>query len=144
MNINEYLAKKKEFEELTSKNGIQLLSSLFEDLFNNSNYKEVTWTQYTPYFNDGEACVFSVRYPSFLTEQHINTKKEEDLDYDDYDFGDTVYGCPSENKKLLEDFQEKLYLLENVFEAAFGDHAKIRAFQKDGKIEFEVEEYEHE
>lgn len=30
-------------------------------------FNAVTWTQYTPYFNDGDTCRFSVNEPKFLT-----------------------------------------------------------------------------
>lgn len=34
--------------------------SLIKKVFENKNIKAIYWTQYTPYFNDGEACVFRV------------------------------------------------------------------------------------
>lgn len=30
-------------------------------------FQSVVWTQYTPYFNDGDTCTFSVHEPKFLT-----------------------------------------------------------------------------
>lgn len=31
-----------------------------KDIFRNKNVSKISWSQYTPYFNDGEDCVFSV------------------------------------------------------------------------------------
>lgn len=38
-----------------------------------------TWTQYTPYFNDGEACLFGVGEPTFT-----NAPDPQSIEYDDY------------------------------------------------------------
>lgn len=39
----------------------------------------VTWTQYTPYFNDGEACEFSVHEPSFLSMEGFDETDARDV-----------------------------------------------------------------
>lgn len=50
--------------ELVEKELISIISPYKEKLLeNNANY--LTWTQYTPYFNDGDACVFSSNFGSF-------------------------------------------------------------------------------
>ena len=41
------------------------------------------WTQYTPYFNDGERCVFGVEEPWFRTT--ADATRDEDDDEDDAD-----------------------------------------------------------
>ena len=45
------------------------------------------WTQYTPYFNDGEPCVFSVGEPWFRTIDDVKGKTS-DPDDDEYDYED--------------------------------------------------------
>src|SRR5688572_125580 len=42
----------------------------------------VKWTQYTPYFNDGDPCVFSVNEPDFKL-AGVEPKAAEDNDGDD-------------------------------------------------------------
>lgn len=50
------------------------------------------WTQYTPYFNDGEPCVFSVGDPWFRTVDDVKAKAPDaDEDDEDYD-GEDRYG----------------------------------------------------
>lgn len=46
------------------------------------------WTQYTPYFNDGEPCVFSVNEPWFKTVDDVKRPETADGDEDEYDDGD--------------------------------------------------------
>ena len=41
----------------------------------------LAWTQYTPWFNDGEACEFGVNCPYVLTQKLVD---DEDLDTSDY------------------------------------------------------------
>jgi hypothetical protein len=45
--------------------------------------KAISWTQYTPYFNDGDACTFGVNDPFVLTEEEL----EDGITYED----DTVF-----------------------------------------------------
>lgn len=49
----------------------------------------VVWSQYTPYFNDGDECVFSVNEPSFVTK---NFDVEDILNPYEYE-DDDEYGC---------------------------------------------------
>lgn len=50
--------------ELVEKELISIISTHKEKLLkSNANY--LTWTQYTPYFNDGDACVFSSNFGNF-------------------------------------------------------------------------------
>jgi hypothetical protein len=82
-----------------------------------------SWTQYTPYFNDGDACTFSVHnYPE------IN--------------GEDSYG--ETTAELRPAFKEVEALIggidEPTMEAMFGDHVKI-VCQRDG---VQVNEYSHD
>lgn len=49
------------------------------------------WRQYTPYFNDGEPCVFSVGDPWFRTTEDVTRKTagSDDEDEDDYEDDDS-------------------------------------------------------
>ncbi len=44
------------------------------------------WTQYTPYFNDGDPCVFSVGEPWFRTVDDVKDKTSESEDDEDEDY----------------------------------------------------------
>lgn len=107
----------------------------------------VQWDQYTPYFNDGEPCVFSVGEvgvrvtgvdedagdygDGILTEWDLNPRYGREGLFDGPDWA----GIHVALEKLNQSGEWERIALEN-----FGDHAEVRA-TKDG---FSVEYYEHE
>jgi hypothetical protein len=50
------------------------------------------WTQYTPYFNDGEPCVFDVNEVWFKTVHDVKPKSDDDDGYEDRDEFNVMYG----------------------------------------------------
>lgn len=62
------------------------------------------WTQYTPYFNDGEPCVFSVETPWFRTVDDVKAEtsgsdEDDEYDYEDDDSFTVEYGHPTLGKQ---------------------------------------------
>lgn len=56
--------------------------------------KAIAWTQYSPYFNDGDECIFSVQEVSVLSfvPEYVSydyDEEDEDEDYDDEDDNET-------------------------------------------------------
>lgn len=123
--------------------------------------KQIYWSQWPPYFNDGDACIFRINEVYFLdTEEHRN-KHPEDLDeYDEVPVeGETDWqGRQRYTYKLavshtwpradgtdkdkainasLKDFESLLNKHEEFLQYVFGEHAKIR-ITRDG---VSVEEY---
>lgn len=134
------------------------LDKLFED----PRVEAIRWSQYTPYFNDGEPCEFSV------DEYSIGIKffglDENDSTYrnDGFITDDDVYSYPDGFKANLPD-HGRVYkteingvdisgidkLLEIVpigdhhmvfLRESFGDHAEVTATREG----FHVEYYEHD
>lgn len=112
----------------------------------------VVWTQYTPYFNDGDTCEFSVRDIIFT-----NAPQEElcNVYYEEYDGEDEsvfVYPCwdsdndkvrlTEEQKKVIDEFTRicNSSSFEDVMLLTFGDHVRVVG-SREG---FEVEGYEHD
>lgn len=85
----------------------------------------VQWTQYTPYFNDGDACEFSVGYLEWFVEGAKNEYHG-------------IYPLPP---YLSEIFQSRESAVISMFKAAFGDHVRV---QYTLKHRFETFEYMHE
>lgn len=140
--------------------------SIFESFFD--KYKDVTgvrWKQYTPYFNDGEPCEFSVHSLEYLR----NDAKDDDGDYEDgwmlaasswlfenpHDDKDGYkarrrkelsepWGSEEKYVEFNNDFNELDDAIQNipedVMQDLFGDHAEI-IVTRDG---IEVEEYSHD
>jgi len=107
------------------------------------------WTQYAPYFNDGDPCVFGVNEPSVklvVTEASDEDPIDVDEDNDDEDNEGFLYRyeLPDGHDALQAD----LKILESAFEEAesvmqdiFGDGVQV-TIGRDG--EATVNEYEHD
>ena len=95
----------KEFDETVAKINVLkaqlketskiLMKDMFSAFFNKYNdvASNIFWMQYTPYFNDGEACEFNV-HDVYLNLRNKNADDEDDDDdeeYEKYDEGSTLY-----------------------------------------------------
>lgn len=133
------------------------LQDVFLALVNHPKVVDFGWAQYTPYFNDGDTCEFSVGGPWLRTIDDIDP---DDDDFSHYDYeiefhptlGSRVWD--SEARKLvttkpkypdvaelvnkLLDIQNGCY--ENDLLNTFGDHAMITV-TKNG---ITVDEYSHD
>ncbi len=64
--IKEFNDAKVAYTKLVSEKGKALLAAVFGQMFAvEPRIRRIQWRQYTPYFNDGEACEFSVHDRSF-------------------------------------------------------------------------------
>lgn len=83
------LQKSRELRELIEKSGKEAIQEILESfLAENPTVKRLRWTQYAPYFNDGDPCTFSVHEPEvelFSADAVESEEDEEDEDRDDYD-----------------------------------------------------------
>lgn len=109
-------------------------------------FSKIKWRQYTPYFNDGEACIFSVHEPTFYIDNGI-VPSYLHLEEDEEDGGwyyISSYIVEKNNDKVPESI-EKLNSfftdLDNYyFLNSFEDHSEITY---DGQ-EFEINDYSHD
>lgn len=110
-----------------------------------------SWRQYTPYFNDGDPCVFRcyVDYGSITNARDYRSVRwgEYDGEQEDVWIDDPDYGGFNEEavpKQVLESTQSLRRLLgrvdDNVMLDMFGDHVVVYA-TRDG---FEVDGYDHD
>lgn len=131
-----------EQKELLKKQARGLFLEAAQELF--EAYPELEsfgWKQYTPYFNDGDACTFSVHYPI------INGWDQ------DYGYFVAEGGHEDESRELTVSEQlvlKKLtkpveYLIgklpEEIMQEVFGDHIIVK-ITRDGVID--TEEYNHD
>lgn len=113
-----------------------------------SKVKVIKWRQYTPYFNDGEPCVFRVCDPVFS-----NAKDPNEVSYyGEYEGEEEgiwategTYGLPAEVtdiKSRLQEFSDLLCSneMEPVLLDMFGDHVVVTVTKRD----ITVDEYEHD
>lgn len=150
---------RKEFQQQAQDAFKEVVKELFEK---NTGLGLVTWTQYTPYFNDGEECTFSINEAYFS-----NATDTEDIEYGEYQGDDDTLwstdsivthltGGASWDKETtvkvqateglnLESIREFMSILnspemEDIFRAMFGDHVKVVLTRKG----IEVDEYSHD
>lgn len=132
-----------------------LLKKAFAQFFkDNPNVYAFGWKQYTPYFNDGEPCVFqsSADYGwatncSDLSNIDLHGEWTGDDDttefwVDNPDYGDfNGDSIPSATSQALNKFRRLLSKVdEGVLLDLFGDHVSVVA-TKNG---FDIEEFDHD
>jgi hypothetical protein len=113
------------------------LEPLMRAVLDDPTMKAFGWAQYTPYFNDGDSCTFSVGELWFLT---VDDPDVEDVE-DSYDYRvgysehpslgkavSSVYSGPDEERfnrvRALSDAING-GAFEDVLLEAFGDHAEV-------------------
>lgn len=164
----EYETRRREMQELISNKAKGVMKDVFGKIF--ETYPFVTciaWTQYTPYFNDGEECIFGVNEANYTT-------SEKWQDMSPYDFEETTPSEPGDYARENADKGDKYYIgrikewddfvakhgkdavvslnnemgelnrflsgMDEHLKIMFGDHVVIYA-TKDG---IEVQEYDHD
>lgn len=108
----------------------------------NPQVKAITWSQYTPYFNDGDPCTFSVNEPYFFFGEE---DPEEDEGHDAWSMGHAEYRpslevCSEETGAACSALAKELGQLDDALEELFGDHVKV-IVTADG---VSVDEYNHD
>lgn len=114
----------------------------------NPKLESFSWTQYTPYFNDGETCEFSAN-TDYITVTDVDGNEEEEVSswsvrhYSEKgtDWQGNPY-TPSELElagvaacEFLAEFEDEDFLM------MFGDHTRVTVF-RDGRVE--SDDYDHD
>ncbi|WP_297653652.1 hypothetical protein [Hydrogenophaga sp.] len=107
----------------------------------------IVWSQYTPYFNDGDACTFGVHEPYLVSA----SLKEEFPDYaEEYMHENALWISsyrakdedPNDATRAMEGFGPIWAdIPESVFLAVFGDHVQV-LIERDGTVT--VDEADHD
>lgn len=149
--IAEFARQRQEFQTIAQNN----LKAVFKEFFDETpEIKVIKWTQYTPYFNDGDPCYFSVHEPTFSNcddSNLVSTYGELDMSEDEaeqeglFAFEGT-WSRPDNLPKHVVENTDKLCEfinaseMEDVLLAVFGDHVCVTV-TRDG---IDVEEYSHD
>ena len=154
-------ALQEQIKALQAEAAEQIKPLLMQFITDNPQVERVQWTQYTPYFNDGDECTFRLNEPEFFF-------GGEESDEDGYEEGTTSFGnaikdgvrgyqwnsepfrpseylptleaCSVETQRACEALAKELGGLEDALKTLFGDHVKV-IVTRDG---VEVEEYDHD
>ncbi len=138
---------------------ISISSDIFDDfiseIFNKYPIESFGWTQYTPYFNDGETCIFSAntdylkingeyaeesdwisptKIISWGDWNSVTRKYENRVEEPNESYNSILSECYDEITGFLSNFDNQFYLEK------FGDHAEITV-TKEG---FTIEDCDHD
>jgi hypothetical protein len=136
---------KTDYQALVSSEGKKALNELLMDFFaTNTDVEALQWTQYTPYFNDGDSCNFSVHEPEVKFFEG-KSPKEIAADEDNSDYGRqgfvSRYSIPEGTlRESVRELSNTLSSIEDVLEEALGDHLEVTATRNG----VEVSEYSHD
>lgn len=142
-----------------------LFKQITKEFFDkNPGINAVIWTQYTPYFNDGDTCEFRVNDPTFT---NADGDDLDDVRWGEYDGeNEEVWACESlsyvlnSDRDYYKDTAAKILAkggvdaescalfekaicsseMESVMLAMFGDHVRVVATRSG----FDVSDYDHD
>lgn len=150
MSISEITKEFNQFAEELANKGKEKFKEVFKIFWDaNPNVNVIVWTQYAPYFNDGDACVFNVHGLSF---SNLTDESEfRSLAWGEYEGDDENIWCidsycivePHQaDKEMVKELSKfiKSESMENIMKLMFGDDSIVFATREG----FRSEHYEHE
>lgn len=138
--ISELTVAKNAYDELVEQKvnvWKELLTEYIKDLVKDiPNFLRIEWTQYTPYFADGDRCEFGIN----STDLYLLEPNEisDNADYHSID-GKYTYEV---GKDIRRSIDSMLYANYDLMLAAFDDGSKISYTR--GDTDLEVREYDHD
>lgn len=135
--VDDYCKLQTEFQE----KGKALLITAFSEFFQaNPEIKSILWCQYTPYFNDGDECIFSVHDMVYsLSIDEIEEANRTDVYGDEERFYSRYTKGP--HREAFDEFTSEIMSLPNeIYKETFGDHVMVLATREG----FHTEEYDHD
>lgn len=146
MNIETYVKRKAELNEALRANAQDMIKQLFAEFFAAApDVKCVAWTQYAPYFNDGEPCTFSVHEPNFFTRTPAEAEAADevlelgDSEINTFEWRDGHDPVRPEIKAFIKRFE----IASDLFETLSED-AQVIVTNVDGKIDIAVDSCDHD
>ncbi|AVH85066.1 hypothetical protein RsoM2USA_138 [Ralstonia phage RsoM2USA] len=138
--------------------GKEVVKELTAEIFEFGTVKMIYWNQYTPYFNDGDECIFRINDLMFCDRViDCNPEHYDDEEYDE-DTGDrivlnygSIWSCTTkfdqsdvaafgkETLELLRKFYQFMEQNEDLIRDIFGEHSEIFITEES----VEVSEYDH-
>lgn len=132
----------KQFKDFMTEKGNHIFTEIFKEIF--EKYPDIdsfSWTQYTPYFNDGDECIFSINSVDTIN------------GYDEYNDEDEQQGVGKnyfeyvndkrdpENVRTINDIDHIIQAIPaELLRNMFGDHCRV-VVKRSG---ISTETYDHE
>jgi hypothetical protein len=120
-------------------------TKLTKAFFEETGIQAIVWTQYTPYFNDGEECTFSVHEPVFVRKNFDPgnlascSYEYEDDQYDPVDWS-SYRTTDDRHAEVCRNFWNFMESNEGLLEDIFGNHVIVYLTADDAI----AEEYDHD
>jgi len=138
--VGNYETKLKAMKDELSKTFENEFKIIFGEIFTTyPNVKKISWAQYTPYFNDGDACIFSVNSIMVLDET-VEGDDDDASDVSDGDWVDIDDGLDKKRYPLISKLNGVLQRSDDILLQMFGDHVSV-VVTPEG---MNVEEYQHD
>jgi hypothetical protein len=106
--------------------------------------KSLTWTQYTPYFMDGDPCEFSLNDIEFSTDENPDAEYYREFTDDDGSFAEMSYTLKTlvtpEEFALCQKMESIIHSNADLMEDLFDDHVMV-VLTANGA---ETHEYDHD
>jgi hypothetical protein len=144
--IASFQEQQTKFREMMQKEFKKTFSEFFKEV---PECTAVIWTQYSPYFNDGEECVFRV-YSSTFTNcpvdqlEYIGCGEYVGEEENIWTYGDDSYGDgPQHNIRPAMDALDRLIHcreMSGILQAMFGNHVEVTATAEG----FDIDDYDHD
>lgn len=133
--LEEFRKIKAAYDKKLKKEGGEIVRQIIAHFFEqNPQFTGLRWKQYTPYFNDGEACSFSIHAidcrlsPIDEIEGFDPDEGEEDTSSNGRWTEDGEYGLKKgPSRTALQKLEKEFSKSQDLLEAAFGDHVSILA-----------------
>lgn len=146
--LKSLIEKQEQIRKEMQEHGKTALKEAFKAFFDeNPTCDAVRWRQYTPYFNDGEACTFRVG-EAYVRMKNVELDLESMSDYgDDFDNYSSYYAEKGEYDDLTQEQIEAWKKAgndadeivggcdEELFKMTFGDHVKVTATREGFEID---------
>lgn len=136
--FKELLAEMEDLVSRMQERGKEVFAEYSKKLFqDHPDLVSFSWTQYTPYFNDGDACHFGVN--SYLNVCFSNGDEMEDWEIG---YSRKYAEGFSEDHMVAADRAHELVsgVPEEVMEKLFGDHVEVTVYSD----RVEIEDYYHD
>lgn len=143
LSFDNLLAKAEEFEvaqkKLRADMAAMIKPLLMDFLAENPKVKSIRWFQYTPYFNDGGTCEFSVHDVYFSTVKTPKDWDESEKVFQTYRYNEAS-GVDKATYENCDALDNALHKCEDALQELFGDHVEV-IVTREG---VETEEYDHD
>lgn len=139
--LKQFQAQRKALDEQIKETGKAAFNDMCKSVFSeNPALKSFTWTQYTPYFNDGDPCRFRAN-TDYITVVWGDEELDEVTPRSFTRSNATGALADAVFKDVFGKIYELLKSMDNaLLEAMFGDHCRVTA-KPDG---VQVDSYDHD